>query len=1351
VSTQHAHTGERHHPVIEDIRERIIRSYVTMLSGLNADIAVELKNARGLRKGIELFVIQGGFESDLFKANSGNFHDRHYKDNPKYRWDETKKRYVSVIKKEETKKRAPKKEDEKKPRAKGAGKKVKKPAEVPLEERPSFWFADEFGNVRQAFEATGRYTRQLTPEEIVELYKNLNVVIGQVIGANAANLADFMGIDIDVINTLQDAVSYAQSTGRSAEDQFVEDFINGVGREYLDEPADHNTKVDKAHEVYSEMMNAFKEAVEDDYWKKRVEKLLIRRKNEEREAAIQAKKQQALIGNFFDKAMTGDAKIEGAKMLGVMHDLGMFFIPKNQKDAMAYAEDEAEAKNLRYKILINTDRYNALLASVSAMSIEQQLAWRITALVGAEKDALKTDPSYSVESFWNNKSDEAFASFDLLRKWQKDAGREFTDDEWNLVRDRAFEMARSIASMMTSYNLDKRSVVVMHALAHDITNLERLFKNPEELEKLQKDQDDHDAKIARALDAQTRTDAFIDPAIDAFLKKKDPNGGLFSHQKSAVGWMQEIKSGLLAYGTGTGKTPIAVSFISTLMKLGKAKRGIIVAPGPLVNQWASEIARFRPGSKVETLTGNITEDRLLMLEAFNRGETDADFIVMPESTLDITQASKDKLAAIIERQKKANPDVKIGPVQEAKILHDSGILADDLMVKALRELEGAAIFDEVHLSGFKGSENNRHQVAREMLKGREYKFGMSATPMSKDMEDLYNLMDMFHPGSAGDSLDEFMSRFAGFTSVIDPETGEKHMEIAKEDLPKLQAAKATIAPYVYFRSKLEHSIISEMEARGKRLPDVNPVTFSVKLSDEAQKEYDACGGIGYDEIVEPYGGKGKDYITDNQFIEERVNKGWERASAESACRSRVTTRKLMAAVSPKLVNKDYTGPQEKIDAVTELVQRHFHDSENKNKPIVIFCNYINALQLSEDALAEAGFPRHLIKQYHGGTSMNDRAAIQDAVNAGKVKVLLIGTAAGGAGLNLQGYKDPETGKSVGPNRLVFLDKPWTPAQIEQAVGRVWRTGSPYDRVHIHHFHTYGTTDDRKMSKNIDRLSTWDALSVADQGEAAISSKIMESLMRLMGEIDTDQTSWTPEQRKELCRKAGLSDTDFLPKFAEMETLKEEVDFEKVKAAVDMDRFKRSGDVVIGHRNTINEIRHKRGTIDDKKYQRERRAIAKDARDWMAVVDKSQHQYVAKYVQDFDWKDGEESTTMGNQSKGIKPKGKKSNKVPKGAEVIHLDSLKASKKITPDSGINFKVTKNPYPKANFQYYIWEAMRRTRPASYKDAVKNIAGWIYEEYKDDAEPYSKKEAMTITMKWLEKKKVLEEFRKKGLIEVA
>jgi hypothetical protein len=99
-------------------------------------------------------------------------------------------------------------------------------------------------------------------------------------------------------------------------------------------------------------------------------------------------------------------------------------------------------------------------------------------------------------------------------------------------------------------------------------------------------------------------------------------------------------------------------------------------------------------------------------------------------------------------------------------------------------------------------------------------------------------------------------------------------------------------------------------------------------------------------------------------------------------------------------------------------------------------------------LIAIGIPSKEIAYIHDAETDNQKKALFDAVNAGRVRVLLGSTEKMGAGTNVQ-------------KRLIalhHLDAPWRPRDIEQREGRILRQGNENPEIQIHRYVTEGSFD-----------------------------------------------------------------------------------------------------------------------------------------------------------------------------------------------------------------------------------------------------------------------------------------------------
>lgn len=503
-------------------------------------------------------------------------------------------------------------------------------------------------------------------------------------------------------------------------------------------------------------------------------------------------------------------------------------------------------------------------------------------------------------------------------------------------------------------------------------------------------------------------------------KNKASNGkvfDLFTHQKQAVNWMATAKRGILAHSAGMGKTLSVISFLESQKAKGNAKcqRGMMFLPPALIPQWIKEVKDYAPESKILNLADYPSGDRAEVLKALG---PQSDYIFVSKGLL---TGKKDETGAEIE----------------------GGEDLDNNLIESVKGISDAALMvDEVHQGGFKNPKNAAHQLTAKVLEDSEYAFGMTATPVPNSPEDLFNITNLFAPGSIG-SLESWQGKLDG--NQWNPETNS--VEISNwEDL---KAINVRTKPRVMVRKFDDPDVAKELAAWLPPAPvlnkDVSPMFLDTRKGSNGLSQHDyvtkACAHMAADRVEE--------------LNNLRITRGQE--PYPETLHAMLKTLLMLnfqrqATISPKLIDPGYDGPNPKIEKCAEVINDHFKQggfSGKDQKGITVFCNYKKSFPLLKKELAEKyGIDPSLIGEIHSD-SQHDRGATQDAFNEGKLKIMLIGIKAGGAGLNLQ--------KKA--NHMVFIDDPFTATDKEQAIGRVWRTGQK-DKVMVTKLHVHDSYDER---------------------------------------------------------------------------------------------------------------------------------------------------------------------------------------------------------------------------------------------------------------------------------------------------
>jgi hypothetical protein len=147
----------------------------------------------------------------------------------------------------------------------------------------------------------------------------------------------------------------------------------------------------------------------------------------------------------------------------------------------------------------------------------------------------------------------------------------------------------------------------------------------------------------------------------------------------------------------------------------------------------------------------------------------------------------------------------------------------------------------------------------------------------------------------------------------------------------------------------------------------------------------------------------------------------------------------------RLARRAAAGGESKIAAIGRLLSR-------TREPAIIFTEYRDTLARLAAALDGPGVAR-----LHGGLTARERIEAVRRFTAGDAR-LLLATDAGSEGLNLQHRC-----------RLVInLELPWTPARLEQRVGRVDRIGQTR-RVHAVHLLAAGSCEELTLARLARRM------------------------------------------------------------------------------------------------------------------------------------------------------------------------------------------------------------------------------------------------------------------------------------------
>jgi hypothetical protein len=162
-----------------------------------------------------------------------------------------------------------------------------------------------------------------------------------------------------------------------------------------------------------------------------------------------------------------------------------------------------------------------------------------------------------------------------------------------------------------------------------------------------------------------------------------------------------------------------------------------------------------------------------------------------------------------------------------------------------------------------------------------------------------------------------------------------------------------------------------------------------------------------------------------------------------------------AALDMRLVDVFAQPGDTKVGRAIENIHRTWAAGKERRLTQLVFCDLstpnpdrFNVYDEVRERLIARGIPAKEIGYIHDAETDIQKKNLFDAVNAGRVRILLGSTEKMGAGTNVQ-------------KRLIalhHLDAPWRPRDIEQREGRILRQGNDNPEIEIHRYVTEGSFD-----------------------------------------------------------------------------------------------------------------------------------------------------------------------------------------------------------------------------------------------------------------------------------------------------
>jgi SNF2 family DNA or RNA helicase len=444
-------------------------------------------------------------------------------------------------------------------------------------------------------------------------------------------------------------------------------------------------------------------------------------------------------------------------------------------------------------------------------------------------------------------------------------------------------------------------------------------------------------------------------AFTSFKEQWQPH----QYQLTAVQWLISRGGAGLFLDPGLGKTSVTLAAYKILRDKGIARKALVVAPRrPMYEVWPAEINKWADFEDITyvVLHGSDKEEAL---------EIDADIYIINPEGLAWLFTSK--------RFEKLNVDI---------------LIADEL-------------------SKFKHSQTQRFKLIKPYLPKFQRRWGLTGTPASNGLMDLFGECYMLDCGNA---LGRFVTHFRNNYFIQSGFGGYEY--------------KPRVGAYEQILERIKPLALHMQAEDYLQLPELVYQDVKVRLDPAAMGIYKT--------------------MEDAFFVQLES----EEVTAVSASAVGIKCRQI-ANGAVYNDNKEVSAVHnEKLDALESLLE------ELNGQPALVLYEFNH----DKDRILER-FPG--APYIGGGQSDKKVSAYIMEFNAGTLPVLLAHPASAGHGLNLQKVS----------NHVIWFGLPWDLELYDQALRRVYRQGNPNTHVFIHHIVAEKTLDEKvlKVLKQKDRL------------------------------------------------------------------------------------------------------------------------------------------------------------------------------------------------------------------------------------------------------------------------------------------
>lgn len=431
-----------------------------------------------------------------------------------------------------------------------------------------------------------------------------------------------------------------------------------------------------------------------------------------------------------------------------------------------------------------------------------------------------------------------------------------------------------------------------------------------------------------------------------------------------------------------------------------------------------------------------TLQTITMLASLYPGEKKQSLIIMPKSLLFNWAQELQKFAPQISFYTYYGGNRDWDKADDADvILTTYSVLRND--IEELREKD----FHMVVLDESQNIKNLNSRTARAaLLLKSECRFALSGTPIENNIGELYALFRFLNPSMFG-SPDEFSRMYAM------PIQRDNSKEIASE-------LRRKIFPFILRRLKKEVA---------KELPERIEQTIYVEMSPEQQTYYEQRRNFYYQTIREEIQTEG---LQKSQF---HILQALSDLRQIASCPEVKTEGTI---ISPK----------------REVLMEHVLDAVANGHKVLIFSNYVGAVNTIEEELNKAGIGHVTMT----GSSTNRQQIVEKFQQDESIRAFVMTLKTGGLGLNLTSAD------------MIFLYDPWWNIAAEnQAIDRSHRIGQK-NTVLSYKLIARGSIEEKILKLQDRKRELFDAIISTDG--TSLKALTEEDIEYILGEGETDDHS-----------------------------------------------------------------------------------------------------------------------------------------------------------------------------------------------------------------------------------------------------